>query len=239
MNSLIKYKNWIKINESKEDEYIEYSEYIISKIKEQNNIVGIIEDRMLSVQDLYSHVPPIYGIRTKEAYNQMVKKQLNHQKYLSQILSWYDKKWGFHPLITKEERDFYTKVDGYEYDANENYKKDTAKVLAENENFILTLNYVFATGNNWASVKITDEFKEEIQLLSEISTDISFNYEIEHQRMWNLQIHIPIKLKLGKVHKVELPLNIISDFESFVRDYNIDDKGKNRLGAILRKASTE
>jgi hypothetical protein len=218
--NLIKYKNWIKINESMEDEYIEYSEYIISKIKEQNNIVGILEDRMLYIQDIYSHVPPIYGIRTKEAYH---------------------KKWGFHPLITKEERDFYTKVDGYEYNDDENLKKNTAKVLAENDDFILTLSYIFAAGNDWTHVKITDEFKEEIKLLSEISTDVNFEYEIVHQpeNMWDLRINIPIKLKLGKISKVELPSNIISDFESFVRDYNIDEKGQNRLGTILRKVSTE
>lgn len=47
----------------------------------------------------------------------------------------------------------------------------------------------------------------------------------------------PKELEMGI--KVELPSNIISDFESFVRDYNIDEKGQNILGAILRKVSTE
>lgn len=69
MKIIKNYNNWQRLYESKQEEYIEYSEYILDLIKKQNSIVEVIIEKMLDIQDILGHVEPLFLINNKEAYS--------------------------------------------------------------------------------------------------------------------------------------------------------------------------
>lgn len=213
------YNNWQRLYESKQEDYIEYSEYILDLIKKQNNIVEVIIEKMLDIQDILGHVEPIFLINNKDAYL---------------------KGWGFYSLVTKEEINFLNE-DDYDFEEEYNIKDLISFINSTSKDLILNIKYIFAVNNNYNRVEINDieSFNKEMSILIETFPDFEFKADVDkNNRIWDIDVYLPINLTLiSDITKYDgLSDDLISDFNSFIKDYNIDNKGKERLLYILRKS---
>jgi hypothetical protein len=219
MKIIKNYNNWQRLYESKQEEYIEYSEYILDLIKKQNSIVEVIIEKMLDIQDILGHVEPLFLINNKEGYS---------------------KGWGFYSLVTKEEINFLNDDD---YDFEEEYNKNDliSFINSTYRDLILNIKYIFAVNNNYNKIVINDieSFNKEMSILTETFPNVDFKADIDNNNtIWAMDVYLPIKLTLtSDITKYDgLSDDLISDFNSFIKDYNIDNKGKEKLLYILRKS---
>jgi hypothetical protein len=207
---------------------IELETDILNKLKEQNPNIEIVDDIMIEVADSWGGtVVPYYGLFNK-----------TDSKYLE--------------LHTKEVVRYFDFNDGDLENITDNHFSDYLSNIRSGKykDLILKIDYQYPSEQNgWKSVILTDERKE---VLSDLEERLKyFNYDVEYEygdvglpndsvenskRLWKLSISMPVKLNLGnKISRLDrVSKNFIKDFETFVKDYKIDDKGVDRLSNLLR-----
>jgi predicted DNA-binding protein len=199
---------------------------ILNKLKDQNTNIGVVEDIMLEVTDSWGGKVSIgYELHntTDEMFLEITTKD-------------------FMDYIGMTEDDFEDIDDDYQFSID--YISRIRR--GEYKDLFLKLHYQYPSEiNGWEPIEINDERKEVLQEVEErlksLNCKIEYKYSKGIQKqiengLWHLEVIIPVKLNISnKISKSDGVSNkFIKDFDSFIKDYKIDDKGVDRLSNIIR-----
>ncbi len=213
------------IKESFERNLNLYSD-ILNKLKDQNPDIDNVEDIMLDVTDSWGGKMSI----GYELYNTIDNRYLE--------------------ITTKDFMDYMDITEGDFENINDDYEwyiDYISKIRnGDYKDLLLELHYQYPSHNNgWEPIEINDERKEVLQEVEErlksLNCKIKYKYSkgIENKienGLWHLKVVIPVKLNMGnKISKYDGASNkFIKDFDTFIKDYKIDDKGVDRLSNLIR-----
>jgi hypothetical protein len=199
---------------------------LLIKLREQNSIINIVEDIMLEVIDSWdATVIPGYKLHT------------------SSDSIWLD-------LTTKEYMDYFGMTEEDFDDIDDDYKHFIKYVSnirnGKYKGLMLKIHYQYPSViNEWEPIDINSERKEVLleveERLKSLNCKIEYNYnkgiikEVENG-LWDLKVLIPVNLSISnRINKSDGVSNkFIKDFDSFIKDYNIDGRGIDRLSNLIR-----
>jgi hypothetical protein len=199
---------------------------ILNKLKYQNPNIDVVEDIMLEVIDSWNGKVSIgYELHNGIDYTYM-------------------------EITTKEFMDYMgTTEDDFE-DIDDDFKWSvnyTSKIRkGEYKDLVLKLHYQYPSENNgWEPIEINDERKEILQEVEErlkyFNCEIKYKYskginKVVENGLWHLEVLIPVNLSISnRINKSDGFSNkFIKDFDSFIKDYKIDDNGVDRLSNLIR-----
>jgi hypothetical protein len=199
---------------------------ILNKLKDQNPNIDVVEDIMLEVTDSWGG-----------------SISIGYQLHNKTDDTWLD-------ITSKDYMDYFGMTEDDFDDIDDDYKWSIDYIskirIGEYKDLFLKLHYQYPSeSHGWEPIEINDERKEVLQEVEErlksINCKIEYKYskgiskEIENG-LWELKVIIPIKLNIGnKISKPDGASNkFIKDFDAFIKDYKIDDKGVDRLSNLIR-----
>jgi hypothetical protein len=226
-----RYKGFQKINEGIEDkDFFEIGEKTIALIKSQNELVQEAEDIFVEALDIMGHnIVPGYGIENDE----QVPFDLDTGEY-----------WEYVGMS----------IDHLE--SPEKCYREIMEFLSEMKvDVTLCINYQYpSVPNGWKALPYTDELRLALESVKERIESIGCEMEIEESKLkigphsisikmpknetglYGVELKVPIRLDATSIVSGSVPKNVVQDFESFLKKYNIDAEGRYTLSKIIRMA---
>ena len=205
---------------------LDYYSDILNKLKEQNSIIDLVEDIMLEVTDSW-------GVEVSVGYEL-------HNTIDSTFLE----------ITTKDYMDYFGMTEDDFDDIDDDYQWSIdyiSKIRSgEYKDLFLKLHYQYPNDNHgWEPIEINDERKEALHEVEERLKSLNCKIEYKYTKginkeigngLWELKVFIPVKLNISnKISKSDgVSKKFIKDFDAFIKDYKIDDRGIDRLSNLIR-----